>query len=73
MTHDELLLQSKQEAPVKGSLALPRRSVPAQGSGATGAPGAAPPDPFHSAYGAEEGQARCKELISRSVPPELER
>ncbi len=30
-------------------------------------------DLFHSAYGAEEGQARCQDLISRSGPPELER
>ncbi len=30
-------------------------------------------DLFHSAYGSEEGQARCRQLISRSAPPELER
>ena len=29
-------------------------------------------DLLHSAYGTEEGQARCQELISRSAPPELE-
>ena len=28
-------------------------------------------DLLHSAYGSEEGQARCQELISRSPPPEL--
>ncbi len=28
-------------------------------------------DLLHSAYGSEEGQARCKELVSRSAPPEL--
>ena len=30
-------------------------------------------DLLHSAYGSEEGQARCRQLISRSAPPELER
>ncbi len=29
-------------------------------------------DLLHSAYGREEGQVRCQELIKHSAPPELE-